>query len=66
VPSTATTAQLQALLDRLQAEQRALIANAARIAMMPSDGTIRRISDLENSIAAVEALMHEQRPGEGK
>ena len=61
----ATLTELQALLGRLQAAQRELIFTAARAAMMPADGTLRRISDLENTIAAVEALIHEQRPGKG-
>jgi hypothetical protein len=61
----ATPTELQALLGRLQAAQRELIVTAARAAMMPADGTLRRISDLENTIAAVEALIHEQRPGKG-
>jgi hypothetical protein len=58
----ATLTELQALLGRLQAAQRELIFTAARAAMMPADGTLRRISDLENTIAAVEALIHEQKP----
>ena len=57
----ATPTELQALLGRLQAAQRELIFTAARTAMMPADGTLRRISDLENTIAAVEALIHEQK-----
>ena len=51
---------LTAFLDRLKSAQRDLILNAAALAMMPSDGTLRKISELENAIAAVEALMHEQ------
>ena len=34
---------------------------AAAVDMLPSDGTIKRIAELENAIAAVEALIHEQR-----
>jgi hypothetical protein len=54
---------LSALLQRLQAAQRELIAEAASRAMLPSDGTIRRISELENVIAAVEALIHDEAKG---
>jgi uncharacterized coiled-coil protein SlyX len=54
--------ELRALLERLMTAQRELIHSSARTAMTPSDGTIRRISDLENTIAAVEALIHEQKP----
>lgn len=53
--------ELSDLLDRLHKEQRKLIWAAARTAMMPSDGTLRKISDLENTIAAVEALLQEER-----
>ncbi len=38
----ATPTELQALLGRLQAAQRELIFTAARTAMMPADGTLRR------------------------
>jgi hypothetical protein len=51
---------LSALLGRLQATQRELIAEAASRAMLPSDGAIRRSSELENVIAAVEALIHDE------
>jgi hypothetical protein len=52
---------LQALLDRLKRVQRELIDAAAAIATMPSDGTIRKISELEGVIAAVENLIEERR-----
>jgi hypothetical protein len=52
---------LQALLDRLKRVQRELIVAAAAIATMPSDGAIRKISELEGAIAAVENLIEERR-----
>jgi hypothetical protein len=54
--------QLDALLDRLKEAQHLLIDDAARADMMPSDGVIRKIAELENAIAAVVALMHERDP----
>ena len=50
---------LEALLDRLKAAQRTLVLQAAQLPMLPPDGTLRKIADLENTIAAVEALMDE-------
>jgi hypothetical protein len=52
--------ELPALLERLKAAQRDLILAAAKLSMLPSDGTLRKISDLENTIAAVEALLQEE------
>ncbi|GJE42837.1 hypothetical protein [Methylobacterium soli] len=52
---------LEALLDRLKAAQRMLVLQAAELAMLPPDGTLRKIADLENTIAAVEALIDEER-----
>lgn len=52
---------LEALLDRLKNAQRDLILDAAKVAMLPPDSMLRRIADLENTIAAVEALIYEQR-----
>ena len=52
---------LEALLDRLKNAQRDLILDAAKVAMLPPDSMLRRIADLENTIAAVEALIDEQR-----
>ena len=54
---------LPKLLERLQAAQRDLILQAAAIDMLPADGTIKRIAELENAIAAVEALIHDERRG---
>ena len=52
---------LETLLDRLKNAQRDLILDAAKVAMLPPDSMLRRIADLENTIAAVEALIDEQR-----
>ncbi|SFH06944.1 hypothetical protein [Methylobacterium gossipiicola] len=52
---------LETLLDRLKKAQRDLILDAAKVAMLPPDSMLRRIADLENTIAAVEALIDEQR-----
>ncbi|WP_443136652.1 hypothetical protein [Methylobacterium sp. Leaf112] len=52
---------MEALLDRLKNAQRDLILDAAKVAMLPPDSMLRRIADLENTIAAVEALIDEQR-----
>lgn len=49
------------LLHRLQEAQRDLILAAAKSAMMPSESTLRKIADLENTIAAVEAVLEEER-----
>jgi len=60
-----TSADLQSLLDRLKGAQHALIEDAARQLGLPSTAIIRRIADLENTIAAVLALM-EEREGVGE
>jgi hypothetical protein len=57
-----TSADLKSLLDRLKGAQHALIEDAARQSGLPSKATIRRIAELENTIAAVLALLEE---GEG-
>jgi hypothetical protein len=51
--------KLEALLDRLRARQRELILEAAGRHMLPPDGLLRKIAELENVIAAVEAVMDE-------
>ncbi|TXM66903.1 hypothetical protein FV226_22765 [Methylobacterium sp. WL12] len=53
--------KLEALLDRLKARQRDLIMEAAQYDTMPADSTLKRIAELENVIAAVEAVAHEER-----
>ena len=53
-------AALHALLDRLRRAQHALIDEAAALPQLPSQATIRRIAELENTIAAVLALIDER------
>ncbi len=48
---------LQMLLSRLKASQRNLLLGVARQGIMPSDGTLRKVGDWENTIAAVAALI---------
>ena len=48
-----TSADLRSLLDRLKGAQHAVIEDAARQPGLPSTAIIRRIADLENTIAAV-------------
>ena len=55
-----TSADLQSLLDRLKEAQHGLIEDAARQPGLPSTAIIRRIADLENTIAAVLALIEER------
>lgn len=52
--------QLDDLLQRLKAAQHALLDQAARIEMIPSDGALRKIANLENTIAAIYALKEER------
>ena len=54
---------LQAFMDRLKDAQHVLIDQAAASDMLPSDGEMRRIAELENAIAAVHALIEERRGG---
>ncbi len=51
---------LRSLLDRLKGVQHALIEDAARQSGVPSTAIVRRIADLENTIAAVLALIEER------
>lgn len=53
-------ADLSGLLDRLKNAQRDLLITAAQSNTVPSDGMLRKISELEGVIAATEALMQEQ------
>jgi uncharacterized coiled-coil protein SlyX len=55
-----TSADLRSLLDRLKQAQHALIEDAARQLGLPSTAIIRRIAELENTIAAVLALIEER------
>ena len=54
------SADLPSLLDRLKQAQHALIEDAARHSGLPSTAIIRRIAELENTIAAVLALIEER------
>ncbi|TDU00662.1 hypothetical protein [Azorhizobium] len=53
-------ADLDGLLDRLKKAQRDLIVTAAKAGTLPSDGALRKISELEGAIAATEALLQEE------
>lgn len=53
-------ADLEGLLERLKAAQRALLFTAARSPALPSDGTLRKLTELEGAIAATEALIQEE------
>lgn len=54
-------ADLKDLLERLKTAQRDLLLTAASASTLPSDGAIRKISDLEGAIAAAEALLQEEK-----
>jgi hypothetical protein len=56
----ASSADLRSLLDRLKGAQHALIDEAAQQPGLPSTAIIRRIADLENTIAAILALIEER------
>ncbi|TXM94828.1 hypothetical protein [Methylobacterium sp. WL116] len=53
--------KLEALLDRLKAYQRAMILAAAEHDTLPAASVLRQIAELENAIAAVEAVADEER-----
>ncbi len=52
--------KLEALLNLLKARQRDLILQAAEHDAMPADSTLKRSAELENAIAAVEAVAAEE------
>ena len=52
--------KLDALLDRLKAHQRAMILAAADHEILPATSVLRQIAELENAIAAVEAVADEE------
>ena len=58
------SADLRSLLDRLKQAQHALIDDATRQSGLPSTAILRRIADLENTIAAVMALIEERQARE--
>ena len=53
--------KLDALLDRLKAHQRAMILAAAEHDTLPAASVLRQLAELENAIAAVEAVTDEER-----
>jgi hypothetical protein len=55
-----TSVDLRSLLDRLKEAQHAVIEDAARHSGLPSTAILRKIADLENTIAAVLALIEER------
>ncbi|MCJ2023921.1 hypothetical protein [Methylobacterium sp. J-067] len=54
------TEKLHALLQRLQAYQRTLILDMASYDGMPAGSDLRQVAELENVIAAVEAILAEE------
>jgi len=50
------------LSRRLKEAQRELIMKAAASGTLPPDGVIRKISELENAILAVDAAIEEETP----
>lgn len=50
---------VQRLLDRLKAAQRDLILKAAQTDALPPESLVRKISDLEVTIGAVEHLLED-------
>ena len=52
--------KLDALLERLKAHQRALILAMAEHDGLPAQSAIRAVAELENVIAAVEAVADEE------
>ena len=65
VKGRAQMTDLEPLLQRLKDAQHVLIDQAAASDMLPSDGELRRIAELENAIAAVAALIEERRERAG-
>lgn len=57
--------KLDALLERLKAHQRALILAMAEHDGLPAGSALRQVAELENVIAAVEAVAEEEK-GRGK
>lgn len=51
--------KLVALRGRLVEEQQKLISQAASSGVLPTDSAIRKISDIENAIMAVEHMIEE-------
>ena len=55
-----TSADLRSLLARLKGAQHALIEDTAQQSGLPSTAILRKIAELENTIAAVLALIEER------
>lgn len=47
------------LLERMKVAQIELLAAAARVKTLPSDGALRKIADLEIAIGALEHLLED-------
>lgn len=58
--------KLNALLDRLKSHQRDLILAMAEHDGMPAGSALRQVAELENVIAAVEAVADEEANRERK
>jgi hypothetical protein len=58
--------KLNVLLDRLKSHQRDLILAMAEHDGMPAGSALRRVAELENVIAAVEAVADEEANRERK
>ncbi|MCJ2023924.1 hypothetical protein [Methylobacterium sp. J-067] len=54
------TDKLNVLLERLMAHQRDLILDMAQLNGLPAGSDLRQVSELENVIAAVEAVAAKQ------
>jgi len=52
--------KLDALLERLKAHQRTLILAMAELDGLPASSALRQVAELENVIAAVEAVADEE------
>ena len=55
-----TSDKLDALLERLKAHQRDVILAMAEPGGMPAGSVLRQVAELENVIAAVEAVVGEE------
>ena len=60
------TDKLNALLERLKAHQRTLILAMAEHDGLPAGSVLRQVAELENVIAAVEAMADEERGRAGR
>lgn len=58
--TAASLEDLHGLLKRLKDSQRTLLIHSAEAGVMPAEGAIRKIADLENAIGAVELLIEEE------